>query len=101
MYSEELICVNLLLEHFYGPFDDKTKFISFIIDTEKDGFVPALESSAKNEICYITIFRINKNSERLLESVPQNLKNVSGDSAIVIGKEFFTEFTLAKEQENV
>jgi len=77
------------------------QFISFIIDTEKDGFVPALESSAKNEICYITIFRINKNSERLLESVPQNLKNVSGDSAIVIGKEFFTEFTLAKEQENV
>lgn len=32
MYSEDLICVNLLLEHFYGAFDDKTKFVSFIID---------------------------------------------------------------------
>lgn len=32
MYSGELTCVNLLLEHFYGPLDDKTKFISFIID---------------------------------------------------------------------
>jgi DNA sulfur modification protein DndD len=73
------------------------QFISFIIDTEKDGFVPALEGSATNEICYITIFRVNKNSTKLLDSVPQTLKNVSGDSAIVIGKEFFTEFTLARE----
>jgi nucleoside-diphosphate-sugar epimerase len=32
MYSEGLVCINLLLEHFYGPFDDKTKFISFILD---------------------------------------------------------------------
>ena len=32
MCSEELVGVNVLLEHFYGPFDDKTKFISFIID---------------------------------------------------------------------
>ena len=29
-YSAELICVNIILEHFYGPFDDKTKFVSFI-----------------------------------------------------------------------
>jgi len=31
-YSKELICVNVAIEHFYGPFDDKTKFISFVID---------------------------------------------------------------------
>ncbi len=31
-YSKDLICVNIILEHFYGPFDDKTKFVSFIID---------------------------------------------------------------------
>lgn len=31
-YSKDLICVNMLLEHFYGAFDDKTKFVSFIID---------------------------------------------------------------------
>ena len=73
------------------------QFISFIIDTEKDGFVSALENSAMNEISYITIFRINQNSQRLLEGVPQNFKNISGDSAMVIGKEFFTQFTLAKE----
>jgi len=32
MYSDELVCINVLLEHFYGAFDDRTKFVSFIID---------------------------------------------------------------------
>lgn len=32
MYSGKLICINILLEHFYGAFDDRTKFVSFIID---------------------------------------------------------------------
>ena len=31
-FSNDLICINVSLEHFYGPFDDKTKFVSFIID---------------------------------------------------------------------
>lgn len=31
-FSSDLVCVNIILEHFYGPFDDKTKFVSFIID---------------------------------------------------------------------
>ncbi len=32
IYSDRSICINLILEHFYGPFDDKTKFVSSIID---------------------------------------------------------------------
>ncbi len=31
-YSSALICINMTLEHFYGPFDDRTKFVSFIIE---------------------------------------------------------------------
>lgn len=31
-YSKDMLCINMVLEHFYGPFDDKTKFVSFIID---------------------------------------------------------------------
>jgi nucleoside-diphosphate-sugar epimerase len=31
-YSNDLICINIANAHFYGPNDDKTKFISFIID---------------------------------------------------------------------
>ena len=31
-YSADLVCVNIILEHFYGPFDDKTKFVSYVIN---------------------------------------------------------------------
>ncbi|EKD54161.1 MAG: CDP-abequose synthase [uncultured bacterium] len=29
--SKKMVCVNVALEHFYGPFDDATKFVSHII----------------------------------------------------------------------
>lgn len=32
-YSDRMLCVNVALEHFYGPDDDKTKFVSWIIDS--------------------------------------------------------------------
>ena len=30
-YCDKFLCVNMALEHFYGPFDDKTKFVSYVI----------------------------------------------------------------------
>lgn len=30
-YSYKMVCINASLEHFYGAFDDKTKFVTFII----------------------------------------------------------------------
>jgi nucleoside-diphosphate-sugar epimerase len=33
LYAKEMICVNVALEHFYGPYDDNTKFVSYIIDS--------------------------------------------------------------------
>lgn len=30
-YSTDMVCVNMVLEHFYGPMDDKTKFVSFVL----------------------------------------------------------------------
>lgn len=30
-YQERMKCVNLKIEHFYGPLDDRTKFVSMII----------------------------------------------------------------------
>lgn len=32
VYSHEIYCVNVALEHFYGPADDPTKFVSFLIN---------------------------------------------------------------------
>ncbi len=31
-FSNQIIAINVALEHFYGPGDDKSKFISFVID---------------------------------------------------------------------
>ena len=31
-FSDKMVCVNMILEHFYGPYDDKTKFVSFVIN---------------------------------------------------------------------
>jgi len=30
-YSKTMCCVNIALEHFYGPHDDATKFVSYIV----------------------------------------------------------------------
>jgi len=31
LYAQELICINVALEHFYGPHDDDSKFVPYII----------------------------------------------------------------------
>ena len=31
-YAKKMVCVNVALEHFYGPLDDPTKFVSFIVN---------------------------------------------------------------------
>jgi CDP-paratose synthetase len=30
-YSKDMVCINVSLEHFFGPHDDPTKFVTFII----------------------------------------------------------------------
>jgi nucleoside-diphosphate-sugar epimerase len=36
LYASEMVCVNVALEHFYGPTDDPTKFVSFLINNLVD-----------------------------------------------------------------
>lgn len=31
-YKNSLVCINVELEHFYGPGDDRTKFVSYVAD---------------------------------------------------------------------
>ena len=31
LYSDSIKCINIAIEHFYGPFDDETKFVTYII----------------------------------------------------------------------
>lgn len=36
-YAQKMVCVNVALEHFYGPQDNPTKFVSFIVKQLLDG----------------------------------------------------------------
>lgn len=36
-YAHKMVCVNVTLEHFYGPHDDATKFVSYIVKQLLDG----------------------------------------------------------------
>lgn len=31
MFAMRLVCANVALEHFYGPFDDPSKFVSYVV----------------------------------------------------------------------
>lgn len=31
LFSQKMVCISVALEHFYGPFDDRSKFVSKII----------------------------------------------------------------------
>jgi CDP-paratose synthetase len=31
VYSNEMTCINVALEHFYGPYDNESKFVTYII----------------------------------------------------------------------
>ncbi|MFC1566310.1 NAD-dependent epimerase/dehydratase family protein [bacterium] len=33
VYKEKMVCLDVALEHFYGPMDDKSKFVTFIIES--------------------------------------------------------------------
>lgn len=36
-FSESLVCANVALEHFYGPFDDRSKFVTKVVSDLLDG----------------------------------------------------------------
>lgn len=36
-YAQKMVCVNVALEHFYGPLDNPAKFVSFIVKQLLDG----------------------------------------------------------------
>lgn len=55
LYSNKLVCINVALEHFYGPMDDDSKFLSFVVKQLLEG-VPSIALTAgeqKRDFIYI------------------------------------------------
>ena len=54
-YSNKMICINASLEHFYGAFDDKTKFVTLIIKSliDKVEFLDLTLGEQERDFIYI------------------------------------------------
>jgi nucleoside-diphosphate-sugar epimerase len=55
IYSDKLKCINVSLEHFYGPYDDKTKFVSNMIMDMLSGkkIIDLTKGEQKRDFVYI------------------------------------------------
>jgi len=54
-YSSSIKCINIELEHFYGPHDNKDKFCSFIVDSffENKKFIELTPGEQKRDFIFI------------------------------------------------
>ncbi len=54
-YSQKMLCVNVALEHFYGPYDNPTKFVSYIVKQLLDRVetIPLTKGEQKRDFIYI------------------------------------------------
>lgn len=55
-FADERVCVNVALEHFYGPGDDPTKFVTFVIHALLRGepHLDLTKGEQKRDFIYIT-----------------------------------------------
>ena len=72
VYADRMTGINVALEHFYGPFDDESKFVTFIIRSLIKGVerIDLTRGEQKRDFIHIddvvdAFLRIIANSERL------------------------------------
>jgi nucleoside-diphosphate-sugar epimerase len=54
-YSNKITCINIALEHFYGPHDDPSKFVTYILRAllENKSSIDLTEGRQKRDFVYI------------------------------------------------
>lgn len=75
-----------------------TQFVAFTINTERPGFVPALEKAA-DTIKYLTMFRKTAGTERLLPGLPADGVTHTETAVLIEGRDYFMNFGLKSEEE--
>lgn len=55
LFAHDMVCINVALEHFYGPTDDPTKFVSFLVNNLVDGVekIDLTKGEQKRNFIYI------------------------------------------------
>lgn len=75
-----------------------TQFVGFTINTERQGFVPALEQAA-GSIKYLTLFRKTEGTKRLMDSLPGQGVTETETAVLIEDREYFMNFGLRSEEE--
>ncbi len=76
-----------------------SQFVGFTINTERDGFVDALESMV-DDIAYITIFRQTPGTRRMKDTLPQDRYVETRNAILVDDRDYFFRFDIEEEEEN-
>lgn len=75
-----------------------TQFVGFTINTEREGFVPALEAAC-DDIKFLTLFRITPGTERLMAGLPKDGVTRSENAILVEHRGYFMDFGIQSEEE--
>jgi hypothetical protein len=69
------------------------QFVALMISTERMGFVDALEKSRKDKtIKYVTVFRKERSTRKLMSGIPRNGVTETKDAILVEGSDYFNKF---------
>ncbi len=81
VYSTKIKCCNIVLEHFYGPFDDPSKFVSYVLSNllENNSFIDFTEGLQTRDFIYI------KDVVSAFMMIIENIDNLNNNSRFEVG----------------
>ncbi len=73
------------------------QFVTFVINTERAEFVPAVESTAKNSL-HLTFFRKTAGTARLMRNIPPGTFVETATGVLVNDRSYFDNFDMKDEE---
>lgn len=74
-----------------------SQFVAFTINTEREGFVDTLETYAKKDVVFLTLFRKTSGTKRLMKDLPKGKFLESPNAVLVDDRSYFYNFDVEKE----
>ena len=76
-----------------------SQFVGFTINTERVGFVDALENNV-DDIVFLTLFRKTRGTRRMMRDLPSGHYQETDTAILVADREYFFNFDIEKEDED-
>ena len=73
--------------------------MGFTINTEREGFVDALESRV-DDIAYLTLFRKTPGTRRMMDALPEKRYAETSNAVLVDDRDYFFGFDIEEEEED-